>query len=337
MPTAPCSGWLPAPASHCLSALLFAEEEQGAAPGGGPGSTSAESPGGGRDPSQPLEPEGPTGAPAGDTEPPEGFPRPPSPVAPTQRPDRPRDALGRPAHAASPGAPGHRTTSPTSAASATSTESREPGGTPRRGHKSGGASTPLPAAEDAELSGDVVESPGASPLPPAPSQTQEEGEEQSGAVWLPSPAVPGDGSTVPAVTPWHAELPGSSSAPALGGEEAAPRPPGADRGMPAAASEEEEEEEEQPAPSIATVEGFLAAVPGEPGGTLRDGLTSPRTDSSGVVLAGTPLGDPAPSTAVPLPALPTERASVGAGACSARGPCRATLALGAALLAALWH
>ncbi|NXO61856.1 PGCB protein, partial [Phainopepla nitens] len=203
-----------------------------AAPGRGPGSTSAESPGGGRDPSQPTEPEGPTGAPAGDTEPPEGFPRPPSPVAPTQRPD-------------------------------------QPGGTPRRGHKSGGASIPLSAAEDAELSGDVVESPGASPLPPAPSQTQEEGEEQSGAVWLPSPVAPGDGSTVPAVTPWHTELPGSSSAPAPGGEEAAPRPAGADRGMPAAASEEEEEEEEeQPAPSIATVEGFLTAVPGEAGGCV---------------------------------------------------------------------
>ncbi|XP_068851308.1 brevican core protein isoform X3 [Aphelocoma coerulescens] len=194
-----------------LATSVSSEEEQGAAPGGGPGSTSAESPGGGRDPSQPLEPEGPTGAPA---------------------------------------------------------ESREPGGAPRRGHKSGGASTPVPAAEDAELSGDVVESPAASPLPPAPSQTQEEGEEQSGAVWLPSPGVPGDGSTVPAVTPWHAELPGSSSAPAPGGEEAAPPPPGADRGMPAAASEEEEEEEEQPAPSIATVEGFLTAVPGEPGGCV---------------------------------------------------------------------
>ncbi|NXQ04646.1 PGCB protein, partial [Vidua macroura] len=173
--------------AHCLSALPFAEEEQGAAPGRGPGSASAESPGGGRDPGQPMEPEGPTGAPA---------------------------------------------------------ESREASGSPRRGHKSGGASTPFSAAEDAELSGDVVESPGASPLPPAPSQPQEEGEEQSGAVWLPSPAAPGDRSTVPAVTPWHAELPGSSSAPALAGEEAAPPPPGTHRGMPAAASEEEEEEEE---------------------------------------------------------------------------------------------
>ncbi|KAF4802318.1 brevican core protein isoform X1 [Turdus rufiventris] len=141
-----------------------------------------------------------------------------------------------------------------SLATSVSSESREPGGT-STGHKSGGASTPLSAAEDAELSGDVIEIPGASPLPPAPSQTQEEGEEQSGAVWLPSPVVPGDGSTVPAVTPW----PGSSSAPALGGEE---------RGMPAAASEEEEEEEEQPAPSIATVEGFIEAVPGEAGGCV---------------------------------------------------------------------
>ncbi|XP_058716710.1 brevican core protein [Poecile atricapillus] len=185
-----------------LATSVSSEEEEGAAPGRGPGSTSAESPGGGRDPGQPMEPEGPTGAPA---------------------------------------------------------ESREPGGGRRRGHKSGGASPPLSAAEDAELSGDVVESPGATPLPPAPSQTQEEGEEQSGAVWLPSAVRPGDGSTVPAVTPWHAELPGSSSAPAPGGEEAAPPPPG---------SEEEEEEEEQPAPSVATVEGFLAAVPGEAGGCV---------------------------------------------------------------------
>ncbi|XP_015505476.1 brevican core protein isoform X1 [Parus major] len=186
-----------------LATSVSSEEEQGAAPGRGPGSTSAESPGGGRDPGQPMEPEGPTGAPA---------------------------------------------------------ESREPGGGRRRGHKSGGASPSLSAAEDAELSGDVVESPGVSPLPPAPPQTQEEGEEQSGAVWLPSAVRPGDGSTVPAVTPWHAELPGSSSAPAPGGEEAASPPPGSE--------EEEEEEEEQPAPSVETAEGFLTAVPGEAGGCV---------------------------------------------------------------------
>ncbi|XP_063213338.1 brevican core protein isoform X1 [Chroicocephalus ridibundus] len=275
------------------------EEEEGAAPGRDTASTSVESPGGGRDPGQPMEPdgavgaqtlsgapragaEGPTGAPspagaaAGDTEHPEGFPRPPSPAAPTCRPDRPWDAMGRPAHTASPGAPGHRVTSPTGATSATSTDSREPGGTPRRGHQPGGARTPVPTAEDAELSGDVAESPGVSPLPPAPPQPQEEGEEQSGAPWLPSPAVPGGGSTVPAaeataVTPWHVEVPGSSSSmPAVGHEDAAPRPPGSDRGMPAASSEEEEEEEEEepPAPSVATVEGFLAAIPGEPGGCV---------------------------------------------------------------------
>ncbi|NWR39031.1 PGCB protein, partial [Tachuris rubrigastra] len=204
----------------------------------------------------------------GDTEPPEGFPRPPSPAVPPHRPDRPRDSMGRPAHTASPGAPGHRVPSPTSAASATSTERREPGGSPRRGHKPGGTSSSVPAAEDAELSGDVVESPGASPLPAAPSQPQEEGEELSGAPWFPSPAAPGDGSTVPAAE--ATAVPGGSRAPALEGEEAVPRPPGADRGMPAAPSEEEEEEEEeeQPAPSVATVEGFLAAVPGEPGGCV---------------------------------------------------------------------
>ncbi|XP_059726896.1 brevican core protein [Haemorhous mexicanus] len=252
-----------------LATSVSSEEEQGAARGKGPGSASVESPGGGRHPGQPTEPEGPTGAPAGDTEPPEGFPRPPGPAAPTQRPDSPRDALGRPARPASPGPPGRRATSPTGAASATSTESREAAGSPRRGHKSGGASTPFSGAGDAELSGDVGESPGASPLPPAPSQPQEEGEEQSGAVWLPSPAAPGQRSTAPAVTPWHAELPRSSTAPAPAGEEAAPPPPGTDPGMPAAASEEEEEEEEeQPAPSVATVEGFLSAVPGEAGGCV---------------------------------------------------------------------
>ncbi|NXW10401.1 PGCB protein, partial [Fregetta grallaria] len=215
------------------------EEEQGAAPGRDPGSTSAESPGGGRDPSQPMEPDGAAGAqtlsvaPRASAEGPTGAP---SPVGATA-------------------------------------DSREPGGTPPRGHEPGGVRTPVPAAEDAELSGDVVESPGASPLPPAPSQPQEEGEEQSGALWLPSPAAPGDRSTVPVVeattvTPWHAEVPGSSSVP--GSEKAVPRPPGTDRGMPAASSEEEEEEEEeeQPAPSVATVEGFLAAVPGEAGGCV---------------------------------------------------------------------
>ncbi|NXC74540.1 PGCB protein, partial [Anhinga anhinga] len=216
--------------------------EQGAAPGRDRGSTSAESPGGGRDPSQPTEPDGATSTQT-------------LSMAPRVGAEGPT------------GAP-----SPAEAAA----DSREPGGTPRHGHESGRASTPIPAAEDAELSGDVVESPRVSPLPPAPSQPQEEGEEQSGALWLPSPTSPGDGSTVPVaeatvVTPWHTEVPGSSSAPATEGEEAVPRHPGTDRGMPDASSEEEEEEEEeeeQPAPSVATVEGFLAAVPGEPGGCV---------------------------------------------------------------------
>uniref|UniRef100_A0A8C3JYQ0 Brevican n=1 Tax=Calidris pygmaea TaxID=425635 RepID=A0A8C3JYQ0_9CHAR len=265
--------------AYCFREEEEEEEEEGAAPGRDTASTSAES--GGRDPNQPTEPdgaagaqtlsvaprvgaEGPTGAPspagaaAGDTEHPEGFPRPPSPTVPTCHPHRPQDAMGRPAHTASPGPPGHRVTWPTGATSATSTDS----------HKSRGASTSVPAAEDAELSGDVSESPGVSPLPPAPPQTQEEGEEESGAPWVPSPAVPGDGSTVPtaevtAVTPWHVEVPGSSSVPAAGGEEVVPRPPGSD-----SEEEEEEEEEEHPAPSAATVEGFLAAIPGEPGGCV---------------------------------------------------------------------
>ncbi|NWQ67623.1 PGCB protein, partial [Neopipo cinnamomea] len=197
------------------------QEEQGAAPGRGPGSTSAESPGGGRDPS--LEPDG---APGTET----------LSMAPRLGAEGPTDAPA---------------------------ERREPGGSPRRGHKPGGTSSAVPAAEDAELSGDVGESPGASPLPAAPWQPQEEGEELSGAPWFPSPAAPGDGSTVPAAE--------ATAVPGGGGEEAVPRPPGADRGMPAAPSEEEEEEEEeeeQPAPSVATVEGFLAAVPGEPGGCV---------------------------------------------------------------------
>ncbi|XP_054038621.1 brevican core protein [Rissa tridactyla] len=218
------------------------EEEEGAAPGRDTASASAESPGGGRDPGQPMEPDGAVGA--------------------QTLSGAPRAGAEGPT-----GAP-----SPAGAAA----DSREPGGTPRRGHQPGGARTPVPTAEDAELSGDVAESPGVSPLPPAPPQPQEEGEEQSGAPWLPSPAVPGGGSTVPAaeataVTPWHVEVPGgSSSMPAVGHEDAAPRPPGSDRGMPAASSEEEEEEEEEepPAPSVATVEGFLAAIPGEPGGCV---------------------------------------------------------------------
>ncbi|NWH67580.1 PGCB protein, partial [Geococcyx californianus] len=220
--------------------------------------------------------EGPTGAPSsagaaeGDTEPPEGIPQPPSPTIPTCRPERPRDAVGRPAHTASPGPPGHRVTLPTSATSATSTDGREPFGTPQRG----AGSTSIPTPEDAELSGDVVESARVSPLPPAPSQPQEEVEEQSGALWLPSPVAPGDGSAattaeVTVVTPWDVDV-GGSSTPSTGGQESVPQPPGT-----AASSEEEEEkeeeeeeEEEPPAPSIATVEGFLATIPGEPGGTL---------------------------------------------------------------------
>ncbi|NXK14616.1 PGCB protein, partial [Herpetotheres cachinnans] len=238
-----CQGW-DAERSHRDGSAGIArrEEEQGAAPGRDPGSASAETPGGGQDPSQPTELDGAAGmqtpsmAPQAGTEGPIGAPSP----------------------------------------SGATADSQEPGGTPPRGHETGGVRTPIPTAEDAELSGDVVESLGVSPLPPAPSQPQEEGEEQSGALWLPSPAAPGDGSTVPvaevtAVTPWHTEVPGSSSAPATGGEGAVPRPPGTDGVMPAASSEEEEEEEveeEQPAPSVATVEGFLAAVPGEPGGCI---------------------------------------------------------------------
>ncbi|KAM6039452.1 brevican core protein isoform 3-T3 [Chlamydotis macqueenii] len=199
----------------------FREEERGPAPGRDPGSASAESPGRGRDPSQPVEPDG-----AADTQTLSMTPR-----AGTEGPT---------------GAP--------SPAGATA-DSRELGGT----------SAAIPAAEDAELSGDVVESPGASPLPPTPLQPQEEGEEPSGALWLPSPAVPAEAT---AVTPWHAEVP------ATGGEQAVPQSPGAGRGTPVVSSEEEEEdeeeeeEEEQPTPSVATVEGFLAAVPGEPGGCV---------------------------------------------------------------------
>ncbi|XP_035202611.1 LOW QUALITY PROTEIN: brevican core protein [Oxyura jamaicensis] len=217
------------------------ERPLGSAPGRDPGNTAAESPEGRRDPGQPTEP---------DTEGAEGPSDAPSPAV-------------------------------------AAADSQEPAPGPH-GRGSGGTSGPIPAtgaAEDAELSGDVAESPrGASPLPP--SQLQEDGEEQSGALWLPSPAAPGDGGTVPAaeataVTPWHAEVPGGSDAPATG-HEAVPQTPGTAHGTPAASSEEEEEEkekeeekeeeeeeeEERPVPSVATVEGFLAAVPGEPGGCV---------------------------------------------------------------------
>ncbi|XP_064899354.1 brevican core protein isoform X2 [Columba livia] len=224
--------------------LSRTEEEQGAAPGRDPGIASAESLGGGRDPNQPTEP---------DT------------ITSTQLSMVPRAGAEGPTGALS--------------LDGAAADSREPGGTPPRGHGSGRASTPVPPTEDAELSGDVAESPRVSPLPPAPSQPQEEGEEQSGALWVPSPVAPRAGTTVPmaevtVVTPWHTEVPSSSGAPATGGEEAVPRPPGTDHGMPTVSSEEEEdeeeddEEEEQPAPSAATVEGFLAAIPGEPGGCV---------------------------------------------------------------------
>ncbi|XP_053907173.1 brevican core protein isoform X2 [Cuculus canorus] len=212
-----------------LDTSVSSEEEQGAALG----STSVESPGGGRDP---VEPDGAAGT----------------------------QTLSTAQREGSPGAP------------SSAEDSREPGGTPRRGHESDGASSPVATAEDAELSGDVGESPGVSPLPPAPSQPQEEAEEQSGSLWVPSPVAPGDGSSVPAVTPWHTEL-ASSSAVGAGGEEAVPQPAGTEHTIPAASSEEEEEkeeeeeeekEDEQPAPSVATVEGFLATIPGEPGGCI---------------------------------------------------------------------
>ncbi|NWI99513.1 PGCB protein, partial [Crypturellus undulatus] len=108
------------------------------------------------------------------------------------------------------------------------------------GPGTGGTVTPTPpgwasTVEDAELSGEAA--PGASegpavPLPP--TAATEDGEEQSGAPWL---------------------LPTAAEATAATGT----------NGKAGASEEEDEEEEGQPAPSVATVEGFLAALPGEPG------------------------------------------------------------------------
>ncbi|XP_030324483.1 brevican core protein [Calypte anna] len=181
--------------------------------------------------------------------------------------------------AESPGT-GRETEGPTLSPSGAAEDSQQPPGTPGRGGDS------PPATEDAELSGDVAEVPGVSPLPPAPSQPLEEGEDPSGAQWFPSPAAPGDRRTVPvaevtAVTPWHTEVPGSS-----GGEDTVPRPPSTEQGVAAAPSgeeDEEEEEEEQPAPSDATVEGFFGA--GEPGGCVPNPCLNGGTcteDSDGV-------------------------------------------------------
>ncbi|XP_064355008.1 brevican core protein isoform X2 [Dromaius novaehollandiae] len=171
----------------------------------------------------------------------------------------------QPTEPASPGQPPsvllQAGTVPPGATFAASTDPREPGEpiTPAPGR----VSTHGPAAggspEDAELSGDVVpsaggaEGPAVSPLPPAATvPLPEDGEEQSGAPWL--PAATGHGGTL-AVT--------AAAAPGRGedGKADGGRPsPGA-----ASEEEEEEEEEERPAPSVATAEGFLAAVPGEPG------------------------------------------------------------------------
>ncbi|XP_025899015.1 brevican core protein [Nothoprocta perdicaria] len=105
-------------------------------------------------------------------------------------------------------------------------------------------------AEDAELSGEVAPGAGGSegptvPLPPgaATASPPEDGEEQSGAPW-PSPA--GVEATA-----------GGTNGKAGGGS---PSP-----GTSADEEEEEEEEEGQPTPSVATIEGFLAVLPGEPG------------------------------------------------------------------------
>ncbi|XP_068778404.1 brevican core protein isoform X2 [Struthio camelus] len=105
-------------------------------------------------------------------------------------------------------------------------------------------------AEDVELSGDV-----ASPLPPATPAPlpQEDGEEESGAPWL--PAATGRGGTLSATA--ATEAPGRGK----DGKTAGGRPSTGESSL----AEEEEEEEERPAPSGATAEGFLAAVPGEPG------------------------------------------------------------------------
>ncbi|KAM8794358.1 brevican core protein [Eudromia elegans] len=99
------------------------------------------------------------------------------------------------------------------------------------------------AAEDAELSGEAVPSAAEGPaMPPPPmaatAPVHEKGEEQSGAPWLP-PAEPGGMSGQGGT---------GSPSPAHDEEE-----------------EEEEEEEGQPAPSAPPGEGFLAALPGEPG------------------------------------------------------------------------
>ncbi|NXH17815.1 PGCB protein, partial [Bucco capensis] len=264
--------WLLAccPMSHYFSALPFAEEEeeeeeQGAAQAG---STSA----GKQEPKDQHDGAGGTqtfsispwlrpssaptsvGSAAGDTEPPEPFPQLPSPIVPTCHPPSPRDAVGSPSHTANPGAPGSWVTS---LPGVTSTDSHQPGD-PQ--HELEGLSTPFLSPEDAELSGDVLD---VSPLPPTPSQPPEEGEEQSGALWLPT--APGHGSTVPVTvsTPWHVEVP------ALGSKDAVPQAPAPKHGLPAVSSEEEEEEEEEEAvPSIASVEGFLAAIPGEAGGCI---------------------------------------------------------------------
>ncbi|XP_062454059.1 brevican core protein isoform X1 [Rhea pennata] len=153
-------------------------------------------------------------------------------------------------------------------AAAAPTDSREPAPgepvTPAGGWVPGRPSTRGPAPEDAELSGDVApgaggaESPAASPLPAAaPAPLPEDGEEQSGAPWL--PAATGHGGTLAV-----AEVPAATEAPVRGkdGKADGRRPP---TGESSEEEEEEEEEEEQPAPSVATVEGFLAAIPGEPG------------------------------------------------------------------------
>ncbi|NWY07175.1 PGCB protein, partial [Nothoprocta ornata] len=233
-------GLSPAPgeASHGFSTLPVAEQELETEPGSPRGSSAAEESGG--DDMQPTEAASPEqtlsvllqmGSSTDVSAEPPPLERGAAGDAegPLQAlPNTPEPPLTRLAFAASTDAPGRPGTLPVG----------QPG-----------------TAEDAELSGEVAPGAGgaegpAAPLPPgaAAASPPEDGEEQSGAPW-PSPAGV-------EATAAHAVPAGGTNGKAGGGSPS----PGT-----SADEEEEEEEEGQPTPSVATIEGFLAVLPGEPG------------------------------------------------------------------------
>ncbi|CAM5174792.1 unnamed protein product [Eretmochelys imbricata] len=176
----------------------------------------------------------------------------------------------------------------------------------------------------------------------------QESEEHSGSTWLLQPAAPRSQTedirsasrpegTMVALTISHTEvgqvhtvLPPSGESPAEDDSQTVGRksvePPDSDASGPLSgeSSEEEKAIEEQTVPSATPAMAAISptGTPGEPEGegcssSAKHGLTSPTADvfkeASGPALDGIPSTDAPLTTTSPLPVLPTDSASLGAG------------------------